>query len=232
MTGLPFSPGILSFPSLCRLFTIVREIDEYIYPKDNNDYGFYSAKVLKDKGYFESSFKIYQLMKDYRHINDCLYKFLLDNVRIGKATEGMLKTLNTRVSHDYIFEPNIQYLTATNNQAASINQRFLDSLNSEEYILEPQVDYLSPSFSYMPSLYNRDCQLNYTLILKEGMKAIFTKNDREDRGFRWANGTQCIVRKINVNSNTNDVDSIVVDIQGKQVLVERDKVPAYLLKKN
>jgi ATP-dependent exoDNAse (exonuclease V) alpha subunit len=188
----------------CQMEPVVQENENILlnkhYPYNENDYGFYNAHVMKEDGYFDTTFDIFKLTKDYRHKDDVQFRDILSNVRKGEISQKELNTLNSRYVEKLYYQQGIQYLTNTNSKAESINKIFSDKIKKPSYY---STAYIVKTYeNYTDNLENIKNPFKKMLYLKEGMRVIFVKNDSKENGRRWVNGSFGIIKKINLLTNS------------------------------
>jgi hypothetical protein len=202
-----------------------------LYPDDYGDYNFYNANVFRRdrffKGNFYKTFKVFELMDDFRHKDDPAFIKILDTIRIGKKYQSSLDALNRQAVPQMFYDESYQYLTEMNDKADDINKRFINQIPLQEYRVPQQIEYVNQylrktSIDVIYAARYIKSQLNYKLTLKEGMKVIFTKNDT--RNNQWVNGTFGRVKAIVTNPMTREIEYVIVtrEDNGKEIQVERD----------
>lgn len=152
---------------------------------------FYKANVLK-----RMNLPKIQFTKVYRQKNAEFVR-VLNNIRIGKASNSDLSILNKHVKQGVENGEDFGViLTAVNQTAEKLNGDRLNAIGSEEFCYEGIVEG-----KFDPA----DCAIPHQLKLKVGAQVIFCRNDRSN-AHRFVNGT---IAK--VVSLTND--SIAVELE-------------------
>lgn len=140
---------------------------------------------------------VIELTKVYRQ-KDVEFITLLDAIRTGSMSQTQLQSLNYRCYIHQFSEKCSQFitLTPTNKLAQEINITELSGLPFPEYSYTGIIEGEFPKKSY---------PTDTVLKLKQNAQVIFVKNDRERR---WVNGTIGIIKSI-------DSESISVEINDK-----------------
>lgn len=125
-----------------------------------------------------------EFRKVYRQ-SDERFLSILDNIRGGRtnATELMLLN-NTALRNAQTCDEDVLTLTSRNDTADAINANRLAALNTEEYTY---LGTIEGNFD------QKRVPVLQELILKEGARVMFCRNDREGR---WVNGTTATVDKL------------------------------------
>ncbi|GHV41259.1 hypothetical protein AGMMS49546_16790 [Spirochaetia bacterium] len=197
-----------------------------IYPDLGiKDYCFFNAHVMKNYDYFNSSFDIYRLDHIFRQ-SDRNFIDILSEVRMGNISDNSLISLNEKVIDTLDFDENYQYLCITNDRAEMINKRFIERLDGTLYYSKPEYLY-GDSFLYS-YIKNCQCPINKVLVMKIGMKVMFVINDREKGPFsRYVNGSIGYIEDINTDLVTNEVLSVLVNINGCNHLIEKSNYSVF-----
>lgn len=160
---------------------------------------FFSAHILND------SLRCVELQKVYRQ-KDGKFLDILNNIRIGSATQNDFDVLNENVNPKYIPKKDELSITLvpTNKLVAEINAEALEGLYSDSFKFE----------SNITGIFNpKDCPAEPQLELKVGAQVMFVSNDEHGE---YVNGSMGKVSKLTD-------DSITVDI-GNEYPCEVDKV--------
>jgi hypothetical protein len=131
---------------------------------------------------------------------------ILNNVRERKNIKETLKLLNDKVTTDFslLADNDTVILCTTNNKVVEINRLFLDRIKLSEFKFRAIVDGTFDAKSY---------PTDEVLVLKEGAKIIFVKNDP---GKLYVNGDVGIIRKL-------DQYFIDVEVKKRHIRLNRDK---------
>ncbi|MDR3142464.1 MAG: AAA family ATPase [Tannerellaceae bacterium] len=221
--ALPFGGiKLLFLGDFCQMGPVTLK-EEYtalrgLYKNANDDYNFYNANVMRTNNFFNNSFDIYKIDKDYRHKDDIPFRNMLATIRMGKISARELAILNERYIGRDFFNENYQYLTVTNSVAAKYNSYFYEKLKGVEYISNARIYVYYGDSSFIKNPFKE------ILKLKENMRIIFVKNDNKKNGNRWVNGSMGRIIRINsANSCLDDVFSVVVEIRGVQHEIFRER---------
>lgn len=140
---------------------------------------FFSAKVFE-----RVKLEIVEFIKVYRQ-KDKHFISLLDKIRENRISEKELHLLNNRVrSYKSFNNEFIITLTTTNEVAKEINSSKIREIKGKRFSYKAEI---SGDFD------NKKYPADFDLILKEGARVIFLKNDRAGR---WINGTIAKVVKL------------------------------------
>jgi hypothetical protein len=190
-------------------------LEEYIilgalYPDIGKDYNFYNSNAMRKDNFFDATFDIYQINQDYRHKDDILFMKMLFNIRVGKITSKELNILNSRFIDMDFYNEKYQYLTVTNSMAQKYNNYFYEKLERKEYIT-PCILKGNEECEYQCDISLIKNPFHKTLRLKENMKIIFVKNDSQNNGKRWVNGTMGKITGINTAPGSDYVVLVIVE---------------------
>ncbi|GHU30265.1 hypothetical protein FACS1894172_03180 [Spirochaetia bacterium] len=189
------------------------------------DYCFFNSLVMRDNNYFETSFDIYRLEHIFRQ---CDKKFIdiLSEVRMGNVSEPSLQCLNKRALNNMDFNEDYQYLCITNDRANMINESFIENITGDVYYSYPE--YINDDESFDCQIKSYKCPINKVLLMKKGMKIMFVINDRK-KGLppRYVNGSIGYIENINADLVTNEVYSVLVNINGNKHLIKKSNLPVY-----
>jgi len=141
---------------------------------------FFNARVFENYsvGLFNKPpFHLAELKKVYRQ-KDAEFIKILDDVRIGKATEEQLATINKKVDQNFSgsFDNFYIHLTSTNFAADRINIEKLSQIEKKTHEFKGAIEG-DFSKGYMPT--------SEILILKEGSQIMLLNNDSNKK---WVNG--------------------------------------------
>ena len=162
---------IVLFGDVYQLPPVVDNSDQRMFFTDRTGgYYFFDAQV-----WAKASFRTYELNGVFRQ-KDEEFISLLNAVRTGDITPGLLAKLNTRVTKNVPRE-NILTLATTNNVVSGINSKHLQSLRSKEYSFKASI-IGSMATAVQPT--------ETILRLKKGAQVMLIKNDKAKR---WANGS-------------------------------------------
>lgn len=147
---------------------------------------FFDASVIK----FDFMMKTFPLRKIYRQ-NDPDFIALLHRIRLGEPADVDIRTINAR---KVLPEETTVVLCPTNKQADHINSSMLASLETKEYVFDAMIEG-----SFPPNFY----PVKERLVLKEGARVMFRKNDApdEDGGRNFTNGDTGEIVKIGKDSD-------------------------------
>ena len=175
---------------------------------DSRDAGlmqFFREKYNTEKAYFYEAHVFARLKlpriefkKVYRQ-SDKRYLSILDNIRSGKYSPIDLMLLNTNGLRNMQSSPkDTLTLCSLNDTADSINTTHLSAIEKPEMIYTGVVD---------GDFANKRFPVQQELILKEGARVMFCRNDRNHR---WVNGTVGTVdnltdRSIRVRLDNGDI---------------------------
>jgi ATP-dependent exoDNAse (exonuclease V) alpha subunit len=158
---------------------------------------YYKTPFFFDAHVFELlRLPLINLEKIHRQKEESLIK-VLNNVRERKNIKETLQVLNSKVTTDFslLNVDDTIILCTTNNKVVEINRQFLDRIQQPEFKFRAIIDG-----TFDPKSYPTDD----LLILKEGAKIIFVKNDP---GKLFVNGDVGLVRK---------VDNYYIDVEVKK----------------
>ena len=217
---------LLFLGDMCQMEPVVQETEKdklsKQYPGSNGDYNFYNARAMAENNYFNDTFDIFQIEDDFRHKDDPVFMNILNHVRIGKKTTKLLDMINEKYQNKHFYNMNIQYLTVTRSKAQEINEMFINQRKNEKHYSYAIITELIPGY-YCENISSKT-QFLLELLMIEGMKIMFIKNDGYKNGMRWVNGTFGKIKKIVYRENLNMIDYVIVEIQGKgDVDVRREK---------
>lgn len=160
-------------------------------PVANHDWDllgpFYRSPYFFDSLVWSSSgFLTFELSRVYRQ-SDPVFIDILNSVRDGKVTESLLAALNARYISQADFELS-DYVTLSthNNKVKEINQQRLDALLPPEHLFTATISADFPSEAY---------PAEKELILKEGARVMFIKNDSSGKK-QYYNGRAARVSRI------------------------------------
>lgn len=157
---------------------------------------FFHSKALKKLNYITI-----ELQTIYRQ-QDKLFVDLLNNIRDNRFDEETLKVLNSRYipGRKETFTPTQAIrLTTHNRQAESINQAHLDALESPERLFKATITGNFPEANASTASY---------LVLKEGARVMFVKNDSSGRK-RYFNGSMGTI----TGWGTDDEGATYINVQ-------------------
>ncbi len=196
---------LLMFGDLFQLAPIVSrdESDEFRREGWKSPW-FFEAKVWQ-----ETAFRTVSLETIHRQ-TDAEFQRVLLALRNGTIDADMAQMLNERgqIPPD---SPDVVTLAALNSTVREINSSRLKALKGKARQIRAQIDGDFPG----PSQYPADDPLT----LKAGAQVIFLRNDSPNDGARWVNGTVGVIASF--SSSSEEPDSIVVEVDGDQVEVER-----------
>jgi hypothetical protein len=187
---------------LLQLPPVVKDNEwQYLAPFYKSAY-FFEAKALQNNP------PVYiELEKIYRQTDQDFIE-ILGRFRENKPLAQDLERLNRQFVSD--FESKIEegyiYITTHNYKANERNKRALEKLKGKQFIYKAEVKDDFPEFNY---------PIEYELVLKEGARVMFVKNDQSGEG-RYYNGKIGAVKSL-------DADEIIVqfDDGSDSVKVER-----------
>ncbi|SEJ39873.1 Helicase [Dyadobacter sp. SG02] len=166
--------------------------DPYQLPPVTNSDWEILGSVYQSPYFFDSlvwgsaGFLTFELSRVYRQ-SDPVFIDILNSVRDGKVTDSTLATLNGR----YISGPDSDlsdYVTLSthNTKVEEINKQRLDALETPEYLFSATISADFPSEAY---------PAEKELILKEGARVMFVKNDSSGNK-QYYNGRAARVARI------------------------------------
>lgn len=180
---LPFGgKQVIFFGDLFQLEPVMQqnEVERYLFNEYYDSHYFFSARVFS-----EMHLHCIELKKVYRQ-SDPDFIQLLDSIRLKRADELEMRTLNTRVDRMFQPKPEDLYITlSTRNQVvAGINEFELHKLKGQEIVYTGKRE---DDFS------EKNLPTDLHLVLKEGAQVIFIKNHAAGK---WVNGTIGLVHAI------------------------------------
>ncbi len=134
-----------------------------------------------------------ELRKIYRQ-TDGTFISMLDRIRINRASQADIATLNSRFNPNYADnnENFVITLATRRDTVNAINDRHMIELKTPEYTFEGELEGTFPE---------NDLPTSKDLTLKQGAQVIFIRNDKENR---WVNGT--IAKVSHVTEKTVEVE--------------------------
>lgn len=160
---------------------------------------FFSSKVIEQSPPFNV-----ELKKIYRQ-NESEFINLLNKIRIGQVSDGVLNLLNSKFDPTFIPDPDSGYVNVVshNRIADSVNHTKLDQLETKVRHFEATI----------VGVFGEDIYpTNRVLSLKEGAQVMFIKNDSSKR---YYNGKIARIKKI-------DDEGIIAELpEGDKILVTK-----------
>ena len=144
-----------------------------------------------------------ELTKVYRQ-NELAFVNLLDRIRVNTATPTDLKSLNARLSKDFIppMDEFFVTLAARKNTVDFINENQLSKLASETFHYEGKIQGQFPENNLPTPLH---------LELKEDAQVMFIKNDVEKRWYNGSIGRISMINEEGIRVILDDGDEVWVD---------------------
>jgi len=184
---------------LYQLPPVTRREEQEFFNVEYVSHYFFNSHVIQDK---HLKLEFVELTKNYRQ-DESKFLALLNSIRNNTITPDEIIELNKRVNYGY---ENKEYitLTTTNKAANSINEKYLDELDSKSYTFQAEIHG-----KFRESQYPTD----QNLVLKIGAKIMLLNNDSMGE---WVNGSIGEITEIN-----QDEEYIVVILDnGKKAIVE------------
>lgn len=190
---LPFGGvQVLMFGDLYQLPPVVS--DGQLHRYFDHNYGgiyFFNAPVYK-----KTQLRIFELNQIFRQ-KDEEFKKLLNAVRNGQHSEGILAKLNER-KLEVMPQGGYVTLAGNNTTVSRINHNKLDKLPGEEKVYTAEITGDLKENSFPTEKY---------LKLKAGAQVMLLKNDRQ-KPPRWVNGTLGIVTKLSEEVIRVNIDGV------------------------
>lgn len=192
---LPFGGvQVVMFGDLYQLPPVVGDPELHKYFAHNHGgYYFFNAHAWR-----EAQMDIYELTNIFRQ-KDEDFKRMLNDIRVGLVSDGMLETLNQRTDLP-VPRDGVVTLASTKSSVSEINSRRLAQLPGETYSYKAEIEG-KLEISSFPT--------EEILELKKGAQVMFLKNDKEKR---WVNGTIGFVKSLSGSEITVDVDGITYPV--------------------
>ncbi len=135
-----------------------------------------------------------EFRKVYRQ-NDEHFLSILDNIRSGHSNPTELMLLNsTALRNAQTCDADVLTLTSRNDTADAINANRLAALNTDEYTY---LGTIEGNFD------QKRVPVLQELVLREGARVMFCRNDREGR---WVNGTTATIARLSDENITVRMD--------------------------
>jgi len=182
-----------------------------LYPNNDCGYYFFTSEVFRDFC-FLSNLKFYILTYNFRQKNDIIFKDILDRSRMGDNSQNDLLCLNSRAIKKA--PKNALIIQTLNNDVIKTNYYFIKLLKDTPSISYPKIEIFEKNY-----FDRNELRVNLEpLHIKKGMKIMFTMNDNPD--YRFVNGSVGFI-KDKILSNNNNVEYVIVDIDGKEYEIKR-----------
>lgn len=208
---------IIAFGDLYQLPPVVPsgQASRYLEDRYTTTYFFGADEIRKNP------FKIIELQHVFRQ-KDQTFIDILNNIRLGKTTTGLLEDINSCCVLPPADERYIT-LTGDNATANTINREKLLAIKSKEYVYDGVVAGDIKQSSMPTDLH---------LHLKVGAHVMMIKNDRTDNSSndkrqkaRWVNGTLGVISQLTDNG-------IKVEINGVSHWIDKEKWEKYQYRYN
>lgn len=182
--------------------------------------------------YKNGEFSFYELTEPHRQENDKPFLSILDSIRLGNVTKGIIDQLNERYYQhlgiknfqDYCFSKRIVQLVPTNKQAIEITEKALSKITMEKLYVYKAININIDNEIYDSVLtFYKDVQAPEELRLKVGALIMMIKNDNSGYD-RWANGTMGVVAALDVNSVSVAINKIVYQLSRESFDVQKAEI--------
>lgn len=190
---------------------VIKTEDEVILKTKyyNESYFFFDAYAYRQ----DETKTIVEFDKVFRQKDEC-FKSVLNNIRNANATDDDYSLLNSRDVNRFptlkaTLNENKNYITLCpyNAQADTLNQVFLDKIDSEKVVYRAEVrDQFNPKDTILPE----------TLELKLGCRVMICINGEE-----YYNGMLGVVKRLNRN------DVVVTTDEGNDVTIPKKTIESF-----
>ena len=206
---------VLLFGDLKQLQPVPEEDSE---EDQKPDISFYNAPIIQ-----AGHFKFFHLNHNYRQEDDQEFKTILEQFRENNISNETIEKLNKNYNPELSFDPNIRYLTATNEMADRINNMILQRQDGEMFEVKREVFYeteIKDSNRHFADY--KDClskeKVPFIVHFKVGCPVMFYKNDSDSKGnMRYTNGTVGIVREVFVD-NTGIPEKVRIELEDRTLV--------------
>jgi hypothetical protein len=183
------------------------------YP-DNTDFNFYDSMAYKEL--LESKkLHFYELTYNFRQEEDYVFRKILDEVRLGRASGLSLAALNCRMFSEPL--DNTIYLAYSNRIVREINSFEMSKLKDKPFISRPFIKLENEK--YMDTV--RQCPYLIDVPIIKKMRIRFTMNDGLKNGKRFVNGTRGFVKN-KIFNKRGFLDYVLVDINGVEYKIAKE----------
>jgi hypothetical protein len=190
---------------------------EKLYP-DNSGFYFFNSTAFNEL-LLSNKLRWYELTHNFRQESDIPFMRVLNEVRVGEASDDAIQALNTRIIKKR--PRNTICLARLNETVKNFNKKCFSKLTD--------TPYYSKAFIYPIAAKNsgavRQCPYSKTVPIIKGMAVRFNMNDGPKNNYRFVNGTMGVI--IDKVFSNEKLQYVVADINGEKHAILRETRTLY-----